>query len=195
MKKLLLFAFLYTSLFLSCKTEGKEFYEIWEKEKKIDFTKNYFENEKLINEIREDYKRKQQNNENEWECGYIQECQFLVGLYSRNMLEEKDLLVKINEVYDRFLLKNPLNSKNSFSFAILLYLNGNRTESQKILKKIYISKYEYNTDKVLNADIKNIVAGILLGEFDVNDLKNTIYENVIDLSEKRLIEVFLQTSI
>ena len=91
-----------------------------------------------------------------------------------------EMLQEIQVVYDRFLEKNSLNAQNTFSYAILQYLRGNRDESKKLLEPMYIRDYKYHftRETLVDSDIKNFLCGALLGEIDVADFRGTVYDEL-----------------
>lgn len=178
MKKYFLLIILIVSSFLCFSCAKTELKAAWKKVEKIDYNESYSFNEALITEIRGDFERVQKANSKNWMCGYIQECQLLTVLYFWNLIEKDVMLSEIQNVYDSFFVKNSLNKKNTFSYAVLQYLKGNYAVSKKILEPIYKKnfKYNYTADTLSNADVKNFYAGLMLGEIDFNDFKGTIYE-------------------
>lgn len=180
MKTRCLFLVLIALAFWGCDGTKSNLNAAWRKAEKIDYNEPYAYNEALINEIRADFQRVQKSNMHDWMNGYIQECQLLTGLYIRHLIEKDEMLQEIQVVYDRFLEKNSLNAQNTFSYAILQYLRGNRDESKKLLEPMYIRDYKYHftRETLVDSDIKNFLCGALLGEIDVADFKGTVYDEL-----------------
>ncbi len=195
MKKLFL---IFIALILSGCTDSKErLNAAWKKSYGIDYGKTYEFNQPLINEICEDFHKAQKANKNDWMCGYIQECQLFTSLYLFGLIGKEEMLSKIQKTYEKFLLENPWNEKNTFSYAALQYLQGNFSESEKILRPIFKKDftYHYTRESFTNADVKNFFAGAMLGEIDLNDFKDTVYDEFgyISMFETKLIELLCAT--
>ncbi|MBO4759627.1 MAG: hypothetical protein J5505_06170 [Spirochaetaceae bacterium] len=167
----------------------------WDLSEKIDFSKSFDDNSELINEVLLNFHSAQNMIKADWEDGYVQEIQFTLYLYYRDLITKDVFMDNVRNVYDKYHKKYPKSQKNIFSYALFLYLDGKEEDSFTLLRKIYDSShvYCYDMEAVTNDDVKNFTCGILLKDIDPSDFEGTFYDEFCYPSENDLMGM-LQTT-
>ncbi|MCQ2579794.1 MAG: hypothetical protein MJ159_03760 [Treponemataceae bacterium] len=184
-----IFIFIFILILSGCENKNDYIKNAWTLSKEIDFNKTFIDNKKIINKTLLNFRKAQDIKNSDWEDGYIQEIQFYVAIYYRNLIAKDTFLNYTRAVYDKYYVKHQDFTKNKFSYSIFQYLDGRIEESFALLKTIYKKDYVYNLKELSNSDIKNFICGILLGDIEPSEYEETVYYEFCHLSEDDLIEM------
>ena len=189
MKKIVLFGLL-CFVFCSCVNNKAEKYI----KKAWSLQENGVDRWGYDKKVSEYFKKAQLINPQDWNSGYIQESQYLVGLYLTEKINKGEFLQLISELYGNFMKYSEINDQNKYSYAILKYLTLEEPENKSFIKMLYNPKYVYEDFSITNESLWNFIFGIILEEIEPKKFINTIYYNYIEISDDVLIELFFQVS-
>jgi hypothetical protein len=141
------------------------------------------------------FKQAQLCNPRDWESGYVQECQYLVGLYFKDKINKNELLKRMTEIYNEFMKYSEINDQNKYSYAILMYLTLDESKNKSYIKSLYNPNLVYKEVPASNQMLWNFLFGIILNDIDKTQFSNSsFYSNYLELNDDVLIECFFQVS-